>query len=152
ERPSSAISSSDSSSPSTARWPSSRCRARPSASRTSPIRRPERPLTGHFSLESPPGFPCKYAARGAYCGHGTREGIVMTTSAPIDRDTERLESLGYRQELSRVLGFFDNFSVAFTYLSPLVGIFSLFVLGVGTAGPAYIWLMPLVVVGMLFVA
>jgi amino acid transporter len=76
----------------------------------------------------------------------------MTTSAQIDRDTERLQSLGYKQELSRVLGFFDNFSVAFTYLSPMVGIFSLFVLGVGTAGPAYIWLMPIVVIGMLFVA
>ena len=76
----------------------------------------------------------------------------MTTSAHIDRDTERLQSLGYRQELSRVLGFFDNFSVAFTYLSPMVGIFSLFVLGVGTAGPAYIWLMPIVVIGMLCVA
>ncbi|HET7310493.1 MAG TPA: APC family permease [Mycobacteriales bacterium] len=76
----------------------------------------------------------------------------MTTSAHTDRDAERLQSLGYRQELSRVLGFFDNFSVAFTYLSPMVGIFSLFVLGVGTAGPAYIWLMPLVVIGMLFVA
>src|SRR3954452_5827407 len=76
----------------------------------------------------------------------------MTTTPQVDRDTERLESLGYRQELSRVLGFFDNFSVAFTYLSPMVGIFSLFVLGVGTAGPAYIWLMPIVVIGMLFVA
>ena len=76
----------------------------------------------------------------------------MTASAQIDRDTERLQSLGYRQELSRVLGFFDNFSVAFTYLSPMVGIFSLFVLGVGTAGPAYIWLMPIVVIGMLLVA
>ena len=76
----------------------------------------------------------------------------MTTSVQVDRDTERLQSLGYRQELSRVLGFFDNFSVAFTYLSPMVGIFSLFVLGVGTAGPAYIWLMPIVVIGMLFVA
>jgi amino acid transporter len=76
----------------------------------------------------------------------------MTTASSTDRDTERLESLGYRQELSRVLGFFDNFSVAFTYLSPMVGIFSLFVLGVGTAGPAYIWLMPIVVIGMLFVA
>jgi amino acid transporter len=76
----------------------------------------------------------------------------MTTSAQIDRDTERLQSLGYRQELSRVLGFFDNFSVAFTYLSPIVGIYSLFAFGLGSAGPAYIWLMPLVVVGMLLVA
>jgi amino acid transporter len=75
----------------------------------------------------------------------------MTSAAP-DRDTARLESLGYRQELSRVLGFFDNFSVAFTYLSPVVGIYSLFALGLGTGGPAYLWLMPIVVVGMLLVA
>jgi len=76
----------------------------------------------------------------------------MTSSPQIDRDTERLESLGYKQELSRVLGFFDNFSVAFTYLSPVVGIYSLFAFGIGTGGPAYIWLMPIVVLGMFFVA
>ncbi|MDT7544018.1 MAG: hypothetical protein QOE99_128 [Actinomycetota bacterium] len=67
-------------------------------------------------------------------------------------DDARLESLGYRPELKRVLGLFDNFSVAFTYLSPMVGVYSLFVLGVGTGGPRYIWLMPIVVIGMLFVA
>src|SRR3954453_15724107 len=78
------------------------------------------------------------------------ESVASTTTA--DRDTARLESLGYRQELSRVLGFFDNFSVAFTYLSPVVGIYSLFALGLGTGGPAYIWLMPIVVIGMLFVS
>ena len=75
----------------------------------------------------------------------------MTTSSS-DRDTERLQSLGYRQELSRVLGFFDNFSVAFTYLSPVVGIYSLFALGLGTGGPVYLWLMPLVVGGMFLVS
>jgi amino acid transporter len=74
----------------------------------------------------------------------------MTTAT--DRDTERLESLGYRQELSRVLGFFDNFSVAFTYLSPVVGIYSLFALGLGTGGPLYLWLMPVVVAGMFLVS
>ena len=76
----------------------------------------------------------------------------MTTTAGADRDTQRLENLGYRQELSRVLGFFDNFSVAFTYLSPVVGIYSLFAFGLGSGGPASIWLMPIVVIGMLFVA
>ena len=64
----------------------------------------------------------------------------------------RLESLGYKPQLNRVLGFFSNFAVAFTYLSPMVGIYSLFILGVGTAGPAYIWLTFIPVVGMLFVA
>src|SRR6476619_7472004 len=64
----------------------------------------------------------------------------------------RLEALGYKPQLNRVLGFFANFSVAFTYLSPMVGIYSLFLLGVGTGGPAYIWLTIIPVVGMLFVA
>ncbi len=64
----------------------------------------------------------------------------------------RLESLGYVPQLNRVLGFFSNFAVAFTYLSPMVGIYSLFILGAGTGGPAYLWLTIIPVVGMLFVA
>src|SRR6201990_642891 len=67
-------------------------------------------------------------------------------------DDARLESLGYKPQLNRVLGLFANFAVAFTYLSPMVGIYSLFVLGVGTGGPAYVWLTFLPVIGMLFVA
>jgi amino acid transporter len=67
-------------------------------------------------------------------------------------DDARLAALGYKQELSRVLSRFDNFSVAFTYLSPMVGIYSLFVFGAGAGGPRYIWLMPIVVAGMFFVA
>src|ERR1700758_2623406 len=76
-------------------------------------------------------------------------------TAAVDVGTSedaRLESLGYKPQLNRVLGFFSNFAVAFTYLSPMVGIYSLFILGVGTAGPAYIWLTIIPVVGMLFVA
>jgi amino acid transporter len=69
-----------------------------------------------------------------------------------DVDDARLASLGYQPQLRRVLGLFANFSVAFTYLSPMVGIYSLFVLGLGTGGPAYIWLNFIPIVGMLFVA
>jgi amino acid transporter len=67
-------------------------------------------------------------------------------------DDARLASLGYQPQLRRVLGLFANFSVAFTYLSPMVGIYSLFILGLGTGGPAYIWLNLIPIVGMLFVA
>ena len=67
-------------------------------------------------------------------------------------DDARLASLGYRPQLNRVLGSFANFSVAFTYLSPMVGIYSLFALGVAAGGPAYVWLTWIPVVGMLFVA
>src|SRR5438270_7131120 len=74
---------------------------------------------------------------------------VPTTT--INEDA-RLASLGYTPQLNSVLGLFANFAVAFTYLSPMVGIYSLFVLGVGTGGPAYLWLTIIPVVGMLFVA
>src|SRR6478736_4263891 len=79
----------------------------------------------------------------------------LTQSQPStapDDDDARLASLGYQPQLRRVLGLFANFSVAFTYLSPMVGIYSLFVLGVGTGGPAYVWLTILPVLGMLLVA
>ncbi|HEU0238769.1 MAG TPA: APC family permease [Micromonosporaceae bacterium] len=78
--------------------------------------------------------------------------VVPGTPAPTVDEDARLQSLGYKPQLSRVLGLFGNFSVAFTYLSPMVGIYSLFVLGVGTGGPGYVWLTWLPVIGMLFVA
>jgi amino acid transporter len=79
---------------------------------------------------------------------------MVAQQPPTDTsdDASRLSALGYTPELSRVLSKFANFSVAFTYLSPMVGIYSLFVFGAGMAGPRYLWLMPIVVIGMLFVA
>lgn len=74
-----------------------------------------------------------------------------SAGSPSDEDS-RIVTLGYRPELSRVLGLFDNFSIAFSYLSPMVGVYSLFVLGAGAAGPAYLWLMIPVVACMLLVA
>ena len=83
-------------------------------------------------------------------GHDMTEAPGSTRQTDID--AQRLARFGYRQELSRVLTLFENFSVAFCYLSPMVGIYSLFVLGAGAAGPRYLWLMPVVVVGQLMVA
>ncbi|MGA8295847.1 MAG: hypothetical protein WB770_02270, partial [Acidimicrobiales bacterium] len=74
------------------------------------------------------------------------------TQTEVAADDLQLEQLGYKPELNRVLSLFQNFGVAFCYLSPMVGIYSLFVLGIGSAGPRYLWLMPIVVVGQLFVA
>ena len=73
-------------------------------------------------------------------------------SSAAQSDDARLESLWYKLQLKRVLSYFGNFAFAFTHLSPMVGIYSLFVLGVGTGGPAYAWLTWIPVVGMLFVA
>jgi amino acid transporter len=80
-------------------------------------------------------------------------GTVEPVGTPgVTDDDARLASLGYQPQLRRVLGLFENFSVAFTYLSPMVGIYSLFILGVGTGGPAYLWLLAIPVLGMLLVA
>jgi amino acid transporter len=80
------------------------------------------------------------------------DGDVTTAAAGATSEDARLESLGYKPQLNRVLGLFSNFAVAFTYLSPMVGIYSLFILGAATGGPAYLWLTIIPVVGMLFVA
>ncbi|MDQ6931483.1 MAG: amino acid permease, partial [Candidatus Eremiobacteraeota bacterium] len=76
--------------------------------------------------------------------------MVETINTPPEGD--RLAALGYRQELSRVLSLFDNFAVAFSYLSPMVGIYSLYTLGLATGGPRYIWTIPVVVILMMLVA
>jgi amino acid transporter len=80
------------------------------------------------------------------------EGAAASGVDTAATEDARLESLGYTPQLNRVLSLFSNFSVAFTYLSPMVGIYSLFVLGVGMGGPAYIWLTFIPLAGMLFVA
>jgi amino acid transporter len=81
-----------------------------------------------------------------------RLGVGAGALEPATKSPDRLADFGYRQELSRVLSLFDNFSVAFSYLSPMVGIYSLYTLGLATGGPRYIWTMPVVVGGMMLVA
>jgi amino acid transporter len=82
--------------------------------------------------------------------HLSHEERVEATE--IAEEAADLQRYGYRQELRRTLGFFSNFGVAFSYLSPVVGIYSLFALGLGTGGPAYIWTIPVVVAGQLLVS
>ncbi len=79
-------------------------------------------------------------------------GATLRDGAASTSEGDRLAALGYRQELSRVLSLFDNFSVAFSYLSPVVGIYSLYTLGLGTGGPRYLWTIPVVVGFMMLVA
>lgn len=74
------------------------------------------------------------------------------TSPSRSSDSERMAAFGYDQELRRVLNFFGNFGIAFTYISPVVGVYSLFVLGLGSGGPRYLWLMLVVLIGQMLVA
>ena len=75
-----------------------------------------------------------------------------TKDADAARDTADLARFGYKQELKRTLGTFSSFAVAFSYISPSTGIFTLFALGLGVVGPFFFWTWPLVFIGQLFIA
>jgi urea carboxylase system permease len=69
-----------------------------------------------------------------------------------ERDSADLAQFGYRQELKRSLGTFSSFAVAFSYISPSTGIFTLFALGLITIGGAFIWTWPVVALGQFIIA
>src|ERR1700689_3323280 len=69
-----------------------------------------------------------------------------------ERDSADLARFGYSQELKRSLGLFSSFAVAFSYISPSTGIFTLFALGLTTLGGVFIWTWPVVALGQFIVA
>jgi amino acid transporter len=69
-----------------------------------------------------------------------------------ERDSADLAKFGYQQELKRGLGTFSSFAVAFSYISPSTGIFTLFALGLITIGGDFIWTWPVVAVGQFIIA
>jgi amino acid transporter len=66
-------------------------------------------------------------------------------------DVRDLARFGYKQELKRMLGVYSSFAIAFSYISPSTGIFTLFILGLGLAGPAFFWSWPIVIIGQLII-
>ena len=74
------------------------------------------------------------------------------TSAEHNRDSADLARFGYQQELKRSLGLGSSFAVAFSYISPSTGIFTLFALGLTTLGGVFIWTWPVVALGQFIVA
>src|SRR5215217_4088023 len=77
---------------------------------------------------------------------------TVPTGSAQDTDSADLASFGYAQSLHRRLHFFSSFAAAFSYISPATGIFTLFVLGIGTLGGAFIWTFPVVALGQFIVA
>jgi amino acid transporter len=68
------------------------------------------------------------------------------------RDTADLERFGYKQELKRELHTFSSFAVAFSYISPSTGIFTLFFLGMAALGGFLFWTWPVVALFQFIVA
>lgn len=71
-----------------------------------------------------------------------------------DEDAQHLASLGYSYEsqFKREMSFWGNVSLGFTYLSPVVAIYSLFAASLSAAGPPMFWSLVIVGVGQFFVA
>src|SRR3984885_432255 len=56
-----------------------------------------------------------------------------------DADAEQLAALGYTAKFDRSMSLWENFALGFTYLSPVVGVYSVFDLGLSTGGPPMLW-------------
>ncbi len=67
-------------------------------------------------------------------------------------DSDHLKVLGYDATFKRSMSLWANFALGFTYLSPLVGIYSLFAVGLATGGPPSIFWIFIVGAGQLLVA
>src|SRR5271165_4402123 len=84
-----------------------------------------------------------------------RGGVAVSASSDVssqERDSADLARFGYKQELKRSLGTFSSFAVAFSYISPSTGIFTLFALGLTTLGGVFIWTWPVVALGQFIIA
>lgn len=82
---------------------------------------------------------------------GSRESGGTVPEAAQSGDEQLLERLGYKQELPRVLKFWTSWALGFAFISPIVGLYTVVALGAQTAGPAWVWAIPVVVLGQLVV-
>lgn len=68
-----------------------------------------------------------------------------------DADAEELRALGYTSNFDRTMSKWENFSLGFTYLSPVVGVYSVFATSIAAGGPPMWWAYLLVGLGQLLV-
>ena len=72
---------------------------------------------------------------------------MSSAAPPADPDAARLEELGYRQELARALHLVDNVAIGFAGISPVVGLYAVALVGLAVAGPTWVWVLPVALVG-----
>jgi amino acid transporter len=68
-----------------------------------------------------------------------------------ESDAAQLQALGYSSRFDRTMTLWENFSLGFTYLSPVVGVYSVFALGLTSGGPPMFWNYILIGLGQLLV-
>jgi amino acid transporter len=70
----------------------------------------------------------------------------------VASDDAQLAALGYTSNFDRTMSVGQNFALGFTYLSPVVGVYSVFALGMQAGGPPMIWSYFIAGIGQLLVA
>jgi amino acid transporter len=78
--------------------------------------------------------------------------MADTPTDATNADAEQLAALGYDTTFNREMSLWENFSLGFTYLSPVVGVYSLFALALAAGGPPMIFWLLIVGIGQLLVA
>ena len=73
--------------------------------------------------------------------------MTVAAAPAVDPDAARLAELGYEQELTRRLRFFDNAAMGFAAISPVVGLYAVIFVGTVVAGPAWVWVLPVALAG-----
>jgi amino acid transporter len=77
--------------------------------------------------------------------------VTDNSAKPIDQDAEQLKALGYESHFDRTMSKWENFSLGFTYLSPVVGVYTIFAGAFIAGGPPMWWTYILVGLGQLMV-
>jgi amino acid transporter len=73
------------------------------------------------------------------------------SASGVDHDAAQLKALGYVSHFDRTMSKWENFSLGFTYLSPVVGVYTLFATSFVAGGPPMWWTYILVGLGQLMV-
>lgn len=78
---------------------------------------------------------------------------IMSNGQESRQEHAHLEALGYSgQDFHRSMSLWSNMALGFTYLSPLVGVYSLFAYSLTIGGPPSIWWLVIVGCGQFLVA
>jgi amino acid transporter len=78
--------------------------------------------------------------------------MAQTTQVRGDSADAQLAALGYEPRFERKMGPWENFALGFTYLSPVVGVYSTFAIAFVAGGPPAVWSIVLAGLGQFLVA
>lgn len=83
---------------------------------------------------------------------GSDSVVSEQPGAEHDEDHSQLQDLGFKSDFKRDMSSWGNLAMGFTYLSPVVGIYTVFGFALATGGPPMIWTLLITGVGQLLVA